>query len=325
MAEAIKRQSGDVIDVTASAARTAAEVAQAPDGRAGVYPVAADSGARASLETEGVFRVLKTADIVMLAGQEIYWDHSAGTATYWATNDKDFYLGVVQKDAAGSDTTVDVKLNDRAACVFSAGAAGPEGAARTVVVLTAGTPSFLRSGSSHIGKFSLTAEAQKLDLLSLRSVPVASKWVWQGVGTVIADADADVGDLSFGMADGTHASDADTITTSAFFHINMSGADLKIYGESDNAAAEVAATDTTKVFAVGTPFHLMIDGRSGDGSGLKYYVNGIRVLSGTAFTVAGAAGPLKALFHLEKSANDSPGEVALDDMRLWLQDDAAAA
>jgi hypothetical protein len=106
--------------------------------------------------------------------------------------------------------------------------------------------------------------------------------------------------------------------------MNLSGADLKIYGESDNAAAEVAATDTTKVFAVGTQFHLMIDGRSGDGSGLKYYVNGIRVLSATAFTVAGAAGPLFALFHLEKSANDSPGEVALDDMKLWLTDDVAA-
>jgi hypothetical protein len=105
-------------------------------------------------------------------------------------------------------------------------------------------------------------------------------------------------------------------------HINMSGADLKIYGESDNATAEVAATDTTKVFAVGTPVHFMIDGRSGDGSGLKYYVNCIQVLSSTAFTVAGAAGPLKALFHLEKSSNDSPGEVALDDMRIWLAETA---
>ena len=318
------QESGGVIDATPATAVTGGEVRQLPDGRAAVFAVDLAAGEKGAGQTEGVWHATKAADIVLVEGQEVYWDHSANAVTYWATSDKDFFLGTVYSDAAAGDARVYVILNQRAQCVFNAGAAGAEGAARTAVVLTAGAPSFLRSGGSHLAKFSATAEAQKLDLLSLRSVPIASKWVWSAVFTVIADADADVGDLSLGMADATHASDADSITTSAFFHMNLSGADLKIYGESDNAAAEVAATDTTKVFAVGTPVHVLIDGRSGDGSALAYYVNGIRVLSGTAFTVAGAAGPLKALFHLEKSANDSPGEVALDDMRLWLPKDAAA-
>ncbi len=311
---------GCTVGVTAGSARTAGEVVSCPDGRAGVYPATA-SGSRGELQTSGVHLVTKPTAFVYLAGQEIYWDASANATCLFPTDDKDFFLGTVQVDTASTDLTCLVNVNVRARGIFDA-ARDP---GRTALVMTtAGSLQWNRSGGSHIAKFGLAAEAQKADLLSVRSVPIASKWIFQAVVTVIADADADVGDLSIGMADGTHASDADTITTSAFFHINMSGADLKIYGESDNAAAEVSATDTTKVFAVGTPFHVMIDGRSGDGSALKYYVNGVRVLTSTAFTVAGAAGPLKALFHLEKSSNDSPGEVALDDMRLWLQDDPAA-
>lgn len=326
MPEGLLVRAGNAVNVTLGADRAAGEVFQTPDGRAAVIPAARASGLIASPQTKGVFTVAKTANLVMLAGQEIFWDHSANSATYWAIDDKDFFLGTVQKDAAGTDTTVRVRINERARCVFRA----DQDPARTVLVMTtaqgaaAGGILFLRAGGSYVAKFGTAAEAQKGDLMSVRSVPIASKWIWQAVGTVIADGDADVIDVVFGMADGTSATDPDAITTSAFFHLDLTGADLKIYAESDNAAAEVNATDTTKVWAAGTPFHLMIDGRSGDGSGLKYYVNGIRVLSGSAFTVAGATGPLKALFLIEKSSNDSPGSVALDDMKLWLSEDAAA-
>ncbi len=321
MAEAVTTQCGEVLNVTATATRTKGEVQQAPDGRAGICLCDAVSGGQLGLDvTRGhIYEVAKTASVVLLAGQEVYWDHSANSATYWATNDKDFFLGVVQADVTSSATTVRVAINQRAACVYNS-AVDPS---RSILVRTAGLADLLHSGGSHSLKFSLDAEAQKGDLISVRSVPVASKWIFQGVLTVVVEADADVVDVSLGMADATHASDADTITTSAFLHLNLTGADANIYGESDNAAAEVAATDTTVDFVVGTPIHFMIDGRSGDGSGLKYYVNGVRVLSSTAFTVAGATGPLKALWHVEKSANDSPGTVALDDMRVWLTDDTA--
>jgi hypothetical protein len=44
---------------------------------------------------------------------------------------------------------------------------------------------------------------------------------------------------------------------------------------------------------------------------VKYYVNGVERLAATANlgNIAAATGPLFALFHLEKSSNDSPGQV----------------
>jgi hypothetical protein len=332
MAEAVRRfTDGDKLNTTASAARVCGEVAIAPDGQAGVYPDIYASGDLACLETTGQFWVAKTASIYLFAGQEVYWDHSANTCTYWATNDKDFFLGTVTKDAIGTDTIVCVDINRRAKCVYNAGDPGAAGASRTVQTMTTGSGApaggviFTHSGGSHIVKFGTAAEAQAADVLSVRSVPVASKYIWSAVGTVVADGDADVVDVVFGMADASSTSDPDAITTSAFFHLDLTGSNANIYAESDNAAAEVGAQDTTYDWVAGTPFHMLIDARSGDGSGLKYYLNGLRVVSGSAFTVAGATGPLKALFLVEKSSNDSPGSVSLDDMRIWLAEDAAAA
>lgn len=320
MAEAVYKSPGNAVGVTAGSARTGGEVAQTPDGRACFYPTGVAAADRGEPLTEGVVLVTKPTSFVYLAGMEIYWDHSANATCLWPVNDKDFFLGTVQKDTASTDLTCLVKLNSRANCVFRA----DRDPARSVLTRTAGLANLLHSGGSHSMKFSLDAEAQAGDVISVRSVPIASKWIFQAVGCVVVDADADVVDVVFGMADATHASDPDAITTSAFFHLDLTGSNANIYAESDNAAAEVAAQDTTIDWTAGTPFHLMIDGRSGDGSGLIYYVNGVRVVSGSAFTVAGAAGPLKALFLCEKSSNDSPGTVALDDMRIWLSDDAAA-
>ena len=320
MSEALMLKCGEIVDVTAGSARTGGEVVQCPDGRAGVFPVDVASGAVGELATEGLFRLAKTASVVLLQGQEVWWDHSANSATYYGTNDKDFIIGTVHKDAASAATTVDVFLNRRCRTIFDA-AKDP---GRSVLTRTAGLANLLHAGGSTSMKFSLDAEAQAGDLISVRSWPIASKWIFQAVVTVAVDADADVVDVSVGVADATHASDADAIVTSAFFHLDLTGSNTNIYGESDNAAAEVAATDTTKDWVAATPFHVMIDGRSGDGSALAYYINGVAVLTSTAFTVAGAAGPLKALFLCEKTANDTPGTVCLDDMKVWLQDDAPA-
>ena len=74
----------------------------------------------------------------------------------------------------------------------------------------------------------------------------------------------------------------------------------------------------------GTPIHLMLDGR--DSENVKYYINGAEVLSATANLgdIDDATGPLKALIHLEKSANDSPGEILVHKVEVRLTADVEA-
>lgn len=308
MAEANYVHSGAKIDYDCTAAMAAGAVFQVADGRAGVTSSAIAAGDRGAFNTEGVYQVAKTASVVFLDGCELWWDHSTNSAILrpHAGSDKDFFLGTCIGDATSSATTCYVNLNVRPQYIIEL----TRDAFAHVPVLTAGTPISRMIGGVCRSSFSLTAEAQKLDLLSQRSFPLTSNWILDAVVNVAVNADADVADLSVGVANATHASDADSITESAFFHFDM-GADFNIDAESDDGTTEVNATDTTIDFAVGTPVRLTLDGR--DESNVKYYINGAEVLSATSNlgNIAAATGPLKALFHLEKSSNDSPGEVEL--------------
>lgn len=297
---------------TALAALAGGTIIQLPDGRAGVVNQlnAAAAGDRVNAITEGQFEVIKAASQVWIDGARLWWDHSANAATCvppLVTGDKDFYLGTAVGDVSSATTSGVVNLNVKPEYVYDVHRDGSD----TAVVLTAGTPYIYSRGGSIEAGFSLTAEAQKLDLLSKRSFPLASNPILEAVFEVVTNADADVADLNIGFANGTHASDADAITESAFIHLDM-GADLNIDAESDDGTTEVAATDTTLDWAVGAPVFVCIDGR--DPTNFKYYVNGVEVLAATANLgdIQLATGPLKALFHLEKSANDSPGVVQLD-------------
>ena len=298
-------------DYTADAAITGGEVVQLRDGLAAVIPVDVANGEKGGAQCEGIFRVEKTTGQVWLDGGEIWWDHSTNKATCVPplAGDRDFYLGSAVGDAASAATEGYVNLNVKPAYEIDLHRSGGD----TAVVLTAGTPYIYSRGGSLDAAFSATAEAQKLDWLSKRSFALGSNWILDAVVEVVANADADVADLSVGVANGTNASDADSITESAFFHFDL-GADLNIDAESDDGTNETAATDTTVDFAVGTPVFLQIDGR--DPASLKFYINGVRVLSSTTFNISAATGPLKALFHLEKSSNDSPGNVQLDVLRV---------
>jgi len=313
MAEAELYQGDEcTLDYTADAAITGGEVVQLRDGRAAVIPVDCANGEKVGAQAEGIYNVVKTASQVWLDGAEIYWDHSANAATCippLVAGDRDFFLGTAVGDVAAAATEGKVNLNVRPAYEINLHTSGGD----TAVVLTAGTPYIYSRGGSLDAGFSLTAEAQKLDWLSKRSFALGSNWIFEGVFEVVANADADVADLSIGVANGTNASDADSITESAFIHLDMGGS-LNIFAESDDGTNEAAATETTVDFAVGTPVFVCIDGRNP--ASLKFYVNGVQVLSGTTFNISAATGPLKALFHLEKSANDSPGNVQCDMLRV---------
>lgn len=267
------------------------------------------AGATGALATRGRFTVTKTASIVMLDGCEVFWDRSAAAAILRpaaGATDRDFYLGTLVGDAASSATTCVIDLNRRPSYQWDV----HQDAYATAVVKTAGTPNLFGGGGSISMQFSETAEAQKLDILGRRAFTKDSNWIFEAIINVRVTADADVADLSVGVASGTHASDADSIAESVFFHFDL-GADLNIDAESDDTTgAEVAATDTTIDFVVGTPIHLVIDGR--DPTDCQIYINGVNRLPNSVFTLAGATGPLYPLIHLEKSSNDSPGIVDVD-------------
>jgi predicted RecA/RadA family phage recombinase len=317
MSDAVLYQEGDcTVDYTAIAAVTGGQVVQLADGRAGVIPTDLAAAELGAASTEGIYTVTKTTSQVWIDGAPLWWDHSANAATCvppLVAGDKDFFLGTAYGDVAAATATGKVQLNVSPVYVYDVQRDGGD----TAVVLTAGSPYIYSRGGSIEAGFSTTAEAQKLDILSKRSFPLASNPILEAVVDVVTTADADVADLSIGFANATHASDADSITESAFFHFDL-GADLNIDAESDDGTTEVAATDTTVDFVVGTPVFLCIDGR--DPTNLKYYINGAEVLSATANLgdIQLATGPLKALFHLEKSSNDSPGVVQLDMMRVRL-------
>lgn len=325
MAEATlyKDANANAIDIAAPAALSAGQVLQLADGRAAVKAglAAASANDPATLQTAGQFTVAKTSGVVILDGGEVMWDHSENSATIplYGTS-KDFYLGRAVGDAASTDTTMVVELN---APLDSAYITLQKDSFASVHVRTAGLTQHGMSGGSYNCSFSATAEAQKFDLLSDKSFALDSNWIIEAVVNIITTCDADVGDLNIGAANATHASDADSITESAFFHFDL-GADLNIDCESDDGTTEVAATDSTVDAVAGTAIHLMLDGR--DSENVKYYINGAEVLSATANLgdIDDATGPLKALFHLEKSANDTLGAVRLSKLEVRLTADVEA-
>lgn len=318
MAEAAlsKDANANTMDVTAPEALTVGEVIQLPDGRIGVTLAQAGvaSGDPAALATAGQFTMAKTASVVCLDGGRAYFDKSAGTITPLQTESADnVYAGVFVGDAASAATTCVVDINVPQTTVWDMHG----GAADTVIVQTTGTTKLEWSGGTCQFTFSTNAEAEKVDILSKVSVPVTQKMIFEGIFEVVTAADADVADVNIGLANATHASDADSITESCFFHQD-SGADLNLDAESDDGTTEVAATDTTVDIVAGTPKEVWIDAR--DLTDIQMYVDGVLVLGATVFKLNAATGPLKALWHVEKSANDTTGVYQLHRMILRTTD-----
>ena len=314
MAEATLRQDGCVIDLTAAAAYTAGQVIQLSDGRAAVPANDVASGDKGGFAVEGTHRVTKTASVVLVDGQPVYWDHSANSATYAPASDRDFFIGVAADDAASADSTVDVHLNVRPRYKIDYQTDEMETLIVKTVVgsTTVEVPHVRRFGGTTSLLFGATAEAQKLDLLSQQGFSVGSNWIVEGCFNVIDDGDATAIDFNVGVANATHASDADAITESCFLHLD--GNTLDLFAESDDGTTEVAATDTTVNIALGTPVHFVIDGRNP--ADIQIYVNGVLQLTGTVFKLDAATGPLKLLAHLEKSSDDTTADYRINYLRV---------
>lgn len=315
MAEADPYQNECQRDITASAAYSAGEVVQLPDGRAGVYSRNVASGEVGTPATEGIFKVAKTASIVILDAGQVFWDHSANTATYNQVSDRDFYMGTAVGDAAASDSYVYVNLN---ACPRYK-VDSREGAFQSVLAGTAAAGGFgypVQLGGCQVLELTATNEAQKVDLLSVMGFTPGSKPIVEGAFRVISDGSGSAVDVSLGLASATHATDADSIAESAFIHLDANNTNIN--AECDDGTNETAATDTTIDYTEGSALssrvEFWIDCRSL--SSLKFYVNGARVLSGTTFSVAAAANTWFLLAHVEKTSSTDTYKLALDWLRV---------
>lgn len=292
------------------------EVFQAPTGATGVYDrsSAAASGDYIDLTTAGVFNVAKTSGVVFLKGSRVYWDYSANTATYKKVSDRDFYMGRATEDATSSAAVVSVALNvdPRYDIELSR---DPFISAITGTAAAGGFGYPVPLGGSLVFELTATNEAQKVDALSVDGFALGANAIIEGAFRVISDGAGTVVDASIGVANATHATDADSITDSLFIHLNAN--DLNIYAESDDGTTEVAATDTTIDYTEGSTVssrvEFWIDMR--DPADVQFYINGALVLSATTFNVNASVATWYLLCHLEKTSSTDTYKLALD----WLR------
>lgn len=311
-----------MIDWVADAAYSAGDVIQLRDGRAGVVSVDVESGKSVGVFVCGIFEVQKTTSMVLLKGGRSYWDHSADKAYFRALNDRDFYLGAVQADAAAADTTAMVALNERV--VYAVDAATSAGL--SVPVGTAAAGAFGRGvGWKGGGCLNLlltaTSEAQKIDWLSKDGFGVGAKAIVEFAFSVpTGSAAGGTQDLNIGVADGTHASDADSVANHVFMHFDGNATKLNFQSKSTGKST-VTATDSTTTLtagatnAAGVRKEVWLDLR--DPADVQVYVDGVNVLPSSVFDVSGAT-TLQLLAHLEKTTGTDTAEADVDFLRARL-------
>lgn len=323
MPEATYIRDFDKTLVTLAASKGSGEVFQLADGRAGFYDSGAvssgaSSGDKKEIRTAGQVTLPKANGVKFIDGGKVYWDHSANAATYKAVSDRDFYLGTSVGDWESGDVSMLVNLNVQPAYLIDFGRGGPEDAFISALVGTVAVAgcNIFRRGSAHNFVLNSTSEAQKLDALSVNGFSKDANWIIEGAFRVVNDGAGTNTDVSLGIANATHASDADSITESCFIHLN--GNEVNVYAESDDGTTEVAATDTTVDYSEGSTLaarvEFWMDGR--DPSDVQIYINGALALGSTVFNVNAATGPFFLLAHVEKSSSADVYEIALDWLRV---------
>jgi hypothetical protein len=300
--------------ITVAAAASAGELRQGPDGRA--YYLKSQSGAaindaNVKYVDNGQVTVTKTAGIVILDGGRVYWDRSARAAHYKQVDDQDFYAGVAVGDAASADTTMTLKLNvEQSRKICSA----RDPFTSTIIGTQAlGGLGIIRRGGAHNLELDATNEAQKLDLLSKDGFGIASNAIVEGAFNVISDGAGTVVDVSIGVANASHATDASSATRRMYVHLDANS--VNINAESSDGTTTVAITDTTIDYTEGVGnanrVEFWMDFRTpGDA---QLYINGSLVLASTVFAMTLAA-TLYLLCHIEKTASTDTYEFDLD----WL-------
>jgi predicted RecA/RadA family phage recombinase len=316
VADAVKVREWDEQRITAAAAVALGEIWQMADGAAAYYErvgggaaVAGGSGDTVDFRTSGKATVTKVTGVVILAGGRVYWDHSANNATYRKVNDRDFYIGRAVQDAASADASIIVDLN--ADPPYDLDLARDPFATVTVGTQGLNTMGVFRRGGAHKFILSATNEAQKLDALSKDGFHKNSNAIVEFALDVISDGAGTVVDVSVGIANATHATDADSITDSVFCHLDANNTNINF--ESDDGTTEVAATDSTIDYTEGTRFEVWFDLRNP--ADVQVYVNAALVLGATVFNIDASVATWKLLCHIEKTSSTDAYELDLEWMR----------
>ncbi len=304
--------------LTLEGSLSAGALYQMSDGSAGSYSEfssARIAGQTAIFDTNQKTEVMpKTAGFVALAGNRAYWDHSANSVYYKRVSDRDFYIGRFSADALSAatecsvikdvDPAYDRELIRDASNTILVG---------TPVINAFGNPK--QFGGALVYELDSQSEAQKVDALGIEGWATGANAIIEGAFRVISDGSGSEPDISIGIANGTNATDADTITESCFIHLN--GNDVNIYAESDDGTVEVNATDTTVDYSEGSALtnrvEFWMDMRNP--ADIQIYINGNLILAATVFNVSLAAGPWYLLVHAEKTSSASTYKLAID----WLR------
>lgn len=295
------RTSGETIDVTAVVALTAGEIIQLPDGRAAQVIKDVAAGDSGSVRVCGKINVNKTANINLLDGQNVYWDHSANTATFRRNNDRDFRIGTASGDSLAAATTVDVVLNNwtRYDIEFGRDAVTTEATNGLGVTDLVGQPGVMLS-------FDAVIEAAQAAIYSADTVAIGSNPIMEAWLSIYDIGDDAALDISAALASGSHATDFQSVAEFAGIHLD--GAALDILVESDDGTTDVAPVDSTINAVDDTKLFLQIDARDLDD--VQIYINGVdAVPAGTTLALTAATGPLKPIVHIEKTSNDTTADV----------------
>jgi len=309
----------DVLDFVAAVARASGEVVQMPDGRAGVVQglKAVAVGDPLGVRVSGVVTVAKTADICFIDGGKVYWDRSANAA-HFRPQSGDFLLGTAHGDAAAAALTMAVDLNagqnnlidfdgNPGEVLWTSEATDGVG----VTAATLAAPTMLSFDA-----VAEVAQAALFPTLTEHHVPVADGPILEMEVAVYDIGDDAALDITFGLANGSHATDFDAVTEAVIFHLD--GTALDILAESDDGTTEVAATNTTKDCVDDTFFEVWIDCRNP--ADCQLYIDGVNVLPDTVFDISAATGPLFPIVHIEKTNNDTLADVRVKRISLRTTD-----
>ena len=301
--EAQLHKEAGTIDFTATVALSAGQVMQCPDGRAAVVAGLKGFaiGDTATVYTTGIYTVAKTASMVVLDGQKLYWDATNSAAKYTG----DFYIGTAVGDGTSAATTIKVDLNAVQVPRIS---------------LDQGTWSEVTSTatishkSANEKQLALTTagSAQYAWLTSDATVDIDDGPILEGWIGVFDNGDNAVVDIDWGFVSAAGTTDFEAASALAAFHLDGNDTDLDVH--SDDGTTDTDPVDSTADLTEDVYDFYQLDLRTKTAP--KFYRNGV-LLTSTACVMTAYTSTLMAAVVIEKSGtDDTPGEVRVKELNV---------